>query len=137
MSEIKRIVVPVDNSETSRIAAQHAAKLAKSMNIDVIVLSIDTSQGFVISPFLEGKLKKENEAILKEYQKLIESHDVFVHTEMIRGLNAADEIIKFANADDLIIMVSHNKKGLDRFVMGSVSEKVIWSATCPVMIIKP
>ena len=48
-----------------------------------------------------------------------------------------DEIVKFVNDDDLIVMATHQKKGLERFVLGSVSEEVLKRVNCNVMILKP
>jgi nucleotide-binding universal stress UspA family protein len=137
MHDIKRIIVPIDRSDASRIATEQGAKLAKSLGVEIVVLSVDDSQQFMASGILENKLQKEHELILEEFKKIVESKEVPVHIEIVKGLNPAHEIIKFSNDDDLILMASHNKKGLDRLVLGSVSEEVLRTASCPVLIIKP
>ena len=137
MQEIKRIVVPIDKSDASKVATRQGAHLAKSLGVDMVILSIDNSQEFIISVILEEKLKKENEEILEKFKKIAESIGANVHTEIVKGTNPAEEIVKFSKEDDLVIMASHNRRGLDRFVLGSVSEEVLHCALCPVMIIKP
>ena len=137
MQEIKRIVIPVDRSDASKLATEQGAHLAKLLGVDVVVLSIDDSQQFMASVILEEKIRKENETIIEEFKKIAEAREATVHTQIIKGTNPADEIVKFTNEEDLIVMASRNRKGLDKFVLGSVSEEVLRCALCPVMVIKP
>ena len=60
-----------------------------------------------------------------------------VVTEIIVGDQPAQEIIKYVKDNDLIVMVTHARKGMDRFILGSVSEEVLHFVHCPVMVFKP
>ena len=137
MKDIKRVVIPVDKSDASRAATEKGAQLAKALGIDVVVISVDDSTSFIVSPVLEEKIMREHKTFLEEFKQIAASKDIPVHTEVIKGMNPAEEIIKFTNEDDLIVMASHNRKGLDKFILGSVSEEVLKFASCPVMIVKP
>jgi len=137
MTEISRVVIPVDKSEASKIAVEQGSHIAKLLGVDVAIISIDDSQQFIASASLEDKLKKEHELSLEEFKKIVESREVNATTEIIVGLTPAQEIVKYVTDDDLIIMASHSKKGIDKFILGSVSEEVVHRVNCHVMILKP
>ena len=137
MTEISRVVIPVDKSEASKIAVEQGSHIAKLLGVDVAIISIDDSQQFIASASLEDKLKKEHELSLEEFKKTVESREVNATTEIIVGLAPAQEIVKYVKDDDLIIMASHSKKGIDKFILGSVSEEVVHRVNCHVMILKP
>ena len=137
MKETNRIVIPVDKSEISRMAVEKGVDMAKLLGVDVAIISIDDSRQFIASAALGNKLRKEHEAVLEELKKTAETKQVNAKTEIIVGDTPVDEIVKFINDDDLIVMATHQKKGLERFVLGSVSEEVMKRVNCNVMILKP
>jgi nucleotide-binding universal stress UspA family protein len=137
MKEINRVVIPVDKSEASKIAVDQGSNLAKLLGVDVAIISIDDSQQFIASVALENKLKKEHEVVLTDFKKIVESKELHATTEIIVGQSPAQEIVKYVKDDDLIVMASHSKKGMDKFILGSVSEEVLRWVTCHVMILKP
>ena len=73
--------------------------------------------------------------VLDEFKKIGEKEGVKVETELISG-DPAEEIVKFVNEDDLIILASQGRKGLNRFLLGSVSEEVVRNAPCSVLVVK-
>ena len=84
----------------------------------------------------DRELKKEAEAFLEKFKKIGEEFGVKLETEFIVG-NPVEEIIKFAEKDDLIILALHEKtKGIDRFMVGSVSRDVVRNAPCSVFVVK-
>ena len=137
MKETNRIVIPVDKTEISRMAVEKGLDMAKLLGVDVAIISIDDSRQFIASAALGNKLRKEHEAVLEELKKTAETKQVNAKTEIIVGDTPVDEIVKFINDDDLIVMATHQKKGLERFVLGSVSEEVLKRVNCNVMILKP
>ena len=137
MNRIGRIVIPVDRSETARIAVEQGSHMAKALGVDVSIISVDDTQQFIASEALEKKLRKEHESVLERYKKVAEMKDIKTHTEIIVGDTPAEEIIRYAKDDDLLVMLSHSKKGMERFLLGSVSEKVLRDANCHVMVLKP
>ncbi|UCD12914.1 MAG: universal stress protein [Thermoplasmatales archaeon] len=137
MREINRVVIPVDKSDASKIAVEEGSHIAKLLGVDVSIIFIDDSQQFIASAALEDKLRKEHISSLEEFKKTVESRALEATTEVIVGLTPAEEIIKYAKENDLIVMASHSKKGMDRFILGSVSEEVVSRVNCHVMILKP
>ena len=136
MEKINRVVIPIDTSVASKIAAEQGAFFAKLLNVDVSLISVNDSSEYMVSMLLEEKMKKEKQKILDEVKKLAETRGVKVKTELKLG-KPADEIVKFTNDDDLIVMASSGKEGFNKFLLGSVSEEVLRQAPCSVMIIKP
>jgi nucleotide-binding universal stress UspA family protein len=135
MKDIKRIVIPVDNTEASKSAAERGAFLAKLLGVNAKIITVNDTHQFIASVILEEKLKKEAEAFLESFKKIGEDMGVKVETELVTG-NPAEEIVKYTNENDLIIMANHGKKGIDRFMLGSVSEEVVRNAPCSVLVVK-
>ena len=135
MQNIKRIVIPVDNAEASRNAVKRGAYLAKVLGVNAKVVSVNDTHQFMASVILEEKLKKEAEAFLDNFKMIGQEVGVDIETVLISG-SPAEEIVKFAKEDDLIIMANHGRKGIDRFMLGSVSEEVVRNAPCSVLIVK-
>jgi len=137
MDEISRVVIPVDRSEVSRIAVEQGSHLAKLLGVDVSIISVDSTQQFIASAALESRIRKEHQNILEGYRKIVEEKQIKTKAEIIVGDAPAQEIIKYAEDNDLIVMASHSKKGMERFLLGSVSEKVLQNVSCHVMVLKP
>ena len=136
MEEINRVIIPVDSSEASKIATEQGAFFAKLLNVDVALVSVNEAHQFMVSTILENKLMKEKKIVLEETKKTAETRGVNVTTKLMQG-KPAEEIAKYANENDLIVMASHGKKGFNKFFLGSVSEEVLRRAPCSVMVIKP
>ena len=131
-----RIIIPVDNTESSKIAVKKGVFFAKLLGIDVKIITVNDTHQFISSVVLEDKLKKEAEAFLQDFKKIGEEFGVKLEAQLIIG-KPAEEIVKFAKENDLIIMAHHDKvKGLDKFMISSVSRDVVQNAPCSVLIVK-
>lgn len=140
--KFRRIIAPVDGSNTSREAAETAIQLAKNSKLDVIALyvldmgvytgTLPADQGYT---FWKDKLTQEGNKTLNDLEAYGKEHGVKVYTEIREGI-PDDEITKEAGETDLIVMGSKGKSALDRIFIGSVSEKVLHHASSPVMIIR-
>jgi len=136
MKDIKRIVITVDNSEDSKKAVKQGAFLAKLLGIGAEIITINDTHQFMSSVVLEEKLKKEVYAFLENFKKIAEEFGVKIETQLIVG-KPAEEIVKFAKEDDLIIMAHHDKtRGFDKVMEKSVSREVVKNAPCSVLVIK-
>ncbi len=145
MAEIKKILCAVDFSEHSPRVADYAATLARTTGASIICLyvapSLSQYVGFHVPPssienfvgeIVAGADSTMN-AFLNENFK-----DLEVVSKVVTGY-AAEEIISLAESEnaDLIIMGTHGRKGIDRILFGSVAEKVVKTARCPVMTVRP
>jgi nucleotide-binding universal stress UspA family protein len=136
MDDIKRIIIPVDRTDASKDAVKKGAFLAKLLGINAKIISVNDTHQFISSVVLEEKLRKDAEAVLDEFKKIGAEMGITLETEIISG-NPAEEIVRFVNDDDLIIMAHHEKKvGIDQFMVGSVSRDVVRKAPCSVLVIK-
>ena len=137
----KKILVPTDGSEFAKKAQQHALFLAKVSGAEIIAVSV-TENNFVNGLPLDDEvyqlnqiLKERSEENLKEFDELNE--DDLKITHVIREGSPARVILEVAQEEDvdLIVMGSSGKSGFDRFIMGSVADKVVNSAKCAVLVI--
>ena len=136
MKEIKRIIIPVDNTENSKNAVKKGAFLAKLLGINAKIITVNDTYHFISSVIIEEKLRKEAESFLEDFKKIGEEFGIKLETQLVAG-KPAEEIVKFAREDDLIIMAYHDKtKGMDRILDRSVTADVIRNAPCSVLIIK-
>jgi nucleotide-binding universal stress UspA family protein len=134
-----RIIVPVDGSEIANKAARKALALAQLTAIKVVamhVINVDLSiYDYPKELQLLDLLQKEGHSILDEVVTLGKEMGITVSKKLVEG-HPAEEIIKEAQEDDLIVMGSKGRTGLDRLLLGSVAENVARHASCPVMIVK-
>jgi len=136
MKDIKRIIIPVDNSEDSKKAVKQGAFLAKLLGVDAKIITINDTHQFISSVVLEEKLKKEVNVFLDNFKKIAEEFGVKIETQLIVG-KPAEEIVKYAKEDDLIIMAQHHKtRGFGKVMEKSVSRDVVNNAPCSVLVVK-
>jgi nucleotide-binding universal stress UspA family protein len=136
MEDIKRIIIPIDNTEDSKRAVEKGAYLAKILGINAKIISVNDTHQFMSSVVLEEKLKKETENILNEFKKIAENIGIQIETELISG-KPSEEIVKFARKGDLIIMAHHDRtKGIDKVMEKSLSKDVVENAPCSVFVVK-
>ena len=137
----KKILVPTDGSEFAKKAQKHALFLSKVSGAEIIAISV-TENNFVNGLPLDDEvyqlnqiLKERSEENLKEFDKLNE--DELKITHIIRKKSPAKVILEVAKEEniDLIVMGSSGKSGFDRFIMGSVADKVVNSAKCAVLVV--
>ena len=139
----ERIIAPVDGSEVAKKAAKKALALAKTMDIKVVAMHVinipdrpsPSLYAGSIRYQLHELLQNEGQSYLDEIEDFGEQMGVIISKKLVEG-HPAEEIIKEAKEDDLIVIGSKGRTGLDRLLMGSVAENVARHASCPVMIVK-
>lgn len=143
----KRILVPLDGSETSTRGLSEAIKLAKEQGAAIRLLHIvnefildstyspDSYSGTLIESLREGGRLILDRADALVRQQGIESSCVMLET--IGGV-AADMIAAQAKEwpADLIVMGTHGRRGLRRLALGSDAEGVVRTATVPVLLVR-
>jgi len=141
--EFNRIIVPTDDSDEAKKAVKKALYMAKHLGAEVVAMYvIDTSflarfpsPDDIMSFNWDKILQKEALDALDKVEKMGKKMGVKVIKKMVEGI-PDEEIIKEAKKNDLIVMGSKGKTALDRILLGSVSEKVVHHAPCPVMIVR-
>jgi nucleotide-binding universal stress UspA family protein len=135
MKNISRVVIPVDTSDISKVVAEQGAFFAKLLHVEVSIISVNDARQYMLSKVLEEKIEQEKLHAIEEVKKITEEQGVLTTTKLTAGAPAA-EIVKFVKDDDLIVMGSQGRKGFNKFFLGSVSEEVLKTAPCAVMVIK-
>ena len=140
----KRILVPTDASEYSRRALETALELARSFQAEVTLLHVSytpqaywgytISYGITVTP---EQLEENGELAIEATLVGMDSTSVVLHKKVESGhpVTIILEELKKENID-LIVMGSHGYGPISGSVLGSVSQRVLQRATCPVLIIK-
>lgn len=146
MLKIERILCPVDFSEASAKAYDYACSLALRYEAQLCVEHvIDLLTGaypyYNFPDVAANSIYVDlNKAAEERLNKLVKHHAVDgIQAEMVvhKGF-VPDSILSFAQDQhaDLIVMGTHGRRGLDRLVMGSVTEHVLRRARCPVLAVR-
>ncbi|MGW8160987.1 MAG: universal stress protein [Desulfobulbales bacterium] len=134
----KNILLATDGSPSCEAAADRAIDIAKEQSANLMALSVVyTNDAYLaMAPgIVDGLIAKTKEQLAAIVQK---GRDAGVEIQtVVREGEAYEAITSLAqeNNIDLIVMGSHGRKGLQRLLMGSVTEKSIGYATCPVLVV--
>jgi len=149
-----KILIPLDGSELAERALVPAFAIAQQSEAEVILVRIPIMETIVIdSPFHGGNAYTWRDTGLHhsrerayDYLQAVHNanlkHNLTIHTRTPGGDAAfgdvAEAIVATATAEkaDLIVMSSHGYSGLTRWVLGSVAERVLHSAPCPVLVVR-
>jgi nucleotide-binding universal stress UspA family protein len=140
MIRLKRILVPTDFSETSQAAVQYGVEMARGFKAELHLLNVPEHPGEAAeAEYPIGLFENMQNAAYDRLSKLLtdeEARSVPVSFTMRIG-TPYDEIVRYAveREIDLIVMGTHGRKGIAHAVMGSVAEKVVRKAPCPVLTI--
>ena len=144
-----KILLPTDGSKNSERAIKHAITIAKHEESEIIVLNVVDSVYLTGLPeeelitkseiILQEECRKvlENvENIIKNSEEIDDTENITITPKTVEG-NAADIILKVSEEEDvdLVIIASSGKHMLDRFLLGSVTEKTVRHTKVPIMVI--
>ena len=140
MPGIQKILHATDFSENSQYAFQTACALARDNHATLLVLHVMMPS---VSPLMQAPLpdplqsaeSQESSAQLPWPQP--SDPQIPVEHRLVEG-DPAEEILRLTEAlrCDLIVMGTHGRTGLERFLTGSVAEEVLRKAGCPVLVVK-
>jgi len=149
MFKIKNILLPTDLSITSLSAADYAVELASQYNAKIHLLhvlektppilairSLDLSQEKILKSFEEEGRESLENAVKKIQKNRIGG--VNIEPVLKKGIDY-EEIVKYSKEHkiDVIVIATHGRTGILRTLLGSVAEKIIRYAKCPVLVITP
>ena len=141
---IRNILLPTDFSEPSARAVEYAASLAKSLGASVHLVHVLEEPVMVGSAWSAGwtteareRRYQDGRAKLAAVARTIHRPADSVSVEVRTG-SAIEEIVRAAidYGCDLIVMATHGRSGVKHLVMGSVAERVIRGAPCPVLVVR-
>ena len=140
----KKILVPLDGSKMAECTLDHVKTIATGCHVPEVVLLKVIEEPLL--PYIEAAFlhdtKEKFEADAKEYLSGIaaglKAEGVAADVVTIHGV-AAHDILEYAknNAIDLIIISTHGLSGANRWVFGSVADRVVRHSTVPVLTIAP
>ena len=140
------ILVPTDFSDLSCEAFSWATLLAEEFKAKIVIVHVISARAAVDMTAQPGNpwesvLEREDNAMSESFQSCLQSNigqTVETQTLVEVGL-AAEKITEAAKEKDadMIIMATHGRTGLSHALIGSVAEKVVRQAPCPVLTIRP
>lgn len=135
------ILIPTDGTDAVQPAVDRALDLAETYGATLHALYV-VDQGAYVgidvrSDVIVETLETEGQAAVEAVKERAEAAGVPVTTAIVRG-NPYREILDYADERgvDLIVMGTHGRRGLDRYLLGSVTEKVVRSADLPVLTVR-
>jgi len=141
---IKLILCPIDFSEFSESAYQHALSVAEHHRAKLVAQHIvemwrHPSGDFAASAGVYEEYSQAlRESSKKQLQEFVENHphDEIQPELVVQTGVAADSILSFAQLQkaDVIVMGTHGRRGFDRLMLGSVTDRVMRTAPCPVLV---
>jgi len=138
-----RILVPTDGSAGVERAVEHAVGLAEKHGATVealYVVNAATFGGLPMETSWEGissVLREEGHEAVERVEEIAEERGVDVETRIVEGMPSRT-ICEHADSEgcDLIVMGTHGRGGIDRLLMGSVTERVVRTAEPPVLTVR-
>ena len=142
----KHILVPVDGSSTAQLAVEKAIGLAKAFGSGVTAIfvidpypftGVGTDFAYGQSEYLSAATAEANAAI-KAAKEALEKAAVSVTTSVIESHTAWRGVVEAAQSmqADLIVMGSHGRSGLEKLVLGSVTQAVLSHTKLPVLVVR-
>ena len=148
----RRILVPTDFSPASEKALDYALRLAQKLSADLCLCHCAPQPDYEVAGLVSPGMRTAAAAFIEKAMEMaiaarIELADlaarkldfgVPIMTEMLEG-RAADAIVRLARqwGADLIVIGSRSRPGIRHVLLGSVAEKVVRAAACPVLVVHP
>jgi len=138
MITVKSILVPTDFSETSDAALNYGIGLALTFGARLYLMHVPGETG--VNFEADFPMVQFENATRERLETLVSPGDMIkLRPEYALRLGTpADEIVRYAGSRDidLIVMGTHGRSGVAHMVMGSVAEKVVRTAPCPVVTVR-
>ena len=146
MKKMNKILVPIDFSDNSTKLLQHAVGMAAGSGASIVVLyvveGIDKYSGLSIPHISLEEVEKELVRSAKTKMELFLEENLessVPHEGVVLNGDIIEQINNYATKEgiDMIIMGTHGYKGLEKVLFGSVAERIVKTAPCPVLTFNP
>lgn len=139
----EKILIATDGSEYTKNAVDYGIDIAKNTGAKLFAIYVVDTAAFASIPMdaawesMYELLKQEGDLAIKFVAERAEAEGLEVEGNLIEG-HPADEIIRYSekNSISVIVMGTLGKSGLDRFLLGSVAEKVVRNSKIPVLVVR-
>jgi nucleotide-binding universal stress UspA family protein len=140
----RRILMPIDGSSCSRHAIGEGLALAKAVGARVTFLNVledprtvwHTLENLPRDHVLYHELESAAKKALHSAAEMAEAAGVKAEVVLLENENPITAIVRAAATYDLVIMGTHGRRGLDRLVLGSVTEGVLRQISTPQLVIR-
>jgi len=136
---VKRILVPIDRSEYKEKIAAYAISLSKAWGAEMTSIHVITEPRHAISDVVEAEAKRQAESLLDEIGILAKKQGLNIKGETLKESDIVGKaIIDHAekNNIDVIVIGTKGMSAVEEYFFGSVANKVIHEAHCPVFAIR-
>jgi universal stress protein A len=143
MTRVRKILAPTDFSDLSTVGIRYALEMARDTRAEVIVYhAIDfgeywTNSPTKISPYRD--LLEENRWLLDRFLAVHfgDCINLVEVRQVVEFGTPYKNIVEAATTEDvdMIVMSTHGRTGIDHLILGSVAEKVVARAPCPVLVV--
>lgn len=134
-----KVVVPLDLSEVAAEAVPHAVDIARGVGDEILFVT-------VLSRRLKADLSELAETQNTNVPDMVEGYlksvsagaaDVPTGHSVIAGDDAADALLRFADGNSIrmVVMATHGRSGMERWRLGSVTERVVRHSEVPVLVV--
>jgi nucleotide-binding universal stress UspA family protein len=136
----RKILAAFDGSEASESAFHQAMEVAAAFRAEVLLLSVAVPPEPAVEAELEARLEDAREHFEEAHARLkaaAATRGVELRTEIVVG-HPAGQIVLAAerNGIDLVVMGTRGRSAFARWMLGSVSERVLRYAPCPVLVVR-
>ena len=135
----EKILVAVDGSSNSDFAVEQALSIANTCNSRLYAITVIDVYPKQIegTPGAKEQMDQEAHALLRKVEAKANEKNISVETTVQWGRHPLEVFIKDSKDKgvDLIVLGSHGRTGLKKFFLGSVAQKAIGYARCPVMVV--
>lgn len=134
------ILVPTDGSPAAEAAIDHAISLAKAYDARLHALYVVDANAYTSmeagTEMVVDALESEGEMAINRVGDAAEDADIEIEEDLVTGTPHRSILEYIDDHDiDLVVMGTHGRTGLDRLLLGSVTERVVRSSNVPVMTV--
>jgi len=141
----RRMLVPLDGSALAEVILRYARELAGRFNLDVALIHVadkkESSSLLLAQAYIDRTADTIRRGVAEDRKKKSgntqRTRDIKVSGEVVAG-SPAEEILLYVDKNDidLILMATHGRSGISRWVMGSVADRVLRSSRIPVLLVR-
>ncbi len=147
----KKILVPLDGSELAECVLPHVESIAKGCGVETVTfvrvaepvhIPVSADEDSFYSAKLWQQMESESrvaaENYLNQLMNRVKYDGINSQSKVLTGGRAADMIADYAtkNEVDLIVIATHGRSGVSRWVWGSVADRILRSACLPVLMVR-
>ena len=145
MDKIRKILAPTDFSELSQVGVRYALEMAESLGAEVILYHVvgiaeewlaSHDEFYSVKEFVEEQKRMMDELLRGNFADILSQVTIRAQVEVgVPHKMIVEKAVE--ERADIIVMSTHGKSGLSRMIIGSVTEKVVGRAPCPVLSVPP